>query len=615
MRMTSFYKAALLLLPALLAGCGDGGSDDGGAAPPVGNVPTTTPSPTPPSPPVTEAEATPLGCRSRSSATPWGRAELRRWTPRATGEGAFPLEAPGTASGAPFAARLVHAYGEDYGEARQTVILELEDGCRRQFRAESFTDADRTVINAAQAAHPAAADPAAYRLVYRDGLSSADLVRSGRLNAYQTQHFAIWYGPNTAGSFYREIARQNRPIDQVVRETGEWLERAWLIARDVLGAPMPFADAADRQKLDIFLCGTGRPAPGTDDLGDCGASAAETMGISAWGVARGSNVLAHEFGHMIQFYSGGFRDKGDAGMIWETGAEWTAFAINPAFNPSAADYLNQLENGFLFSPARYGATPIMTHLFEQDATRPFVFGTWLRNRRDAGGATQEDFLPAFVRLAQEAGVYPNGFASFADDAGWYGARLAAMDFRNQRAMLDQLRATRTTSWLPHFYTPLAASGSDGQSFAPPAERPLLQWGTHLVPLTPSAGTVRVTLTGGTTANRAAWRFTLVAVDTDGRATYAPLAAVVGQASATASLAPPAGTALYLAVTATPYAYETLGWQPDGEPVRGTRFPYTVRIEGAAPRTGSAQACDPMTQPGARTTNYTLSGNREGGRPC
>ncbi|MDP1028777.1 DUF6055 domain-containing protein [Sphingomonas sp. KR1UV-12] len=605
MRKALVSGTALL---ALLAGCGGGGD---GAAPPTGAVPTPTPAPTPTPTPA----ATTLGCQSRSQREPWGRADLRSWTPLATTERNYPLETPGTAVGAPFQARLVQAYGEDYGDARRTVILELEDGCRRQFRAESFADADRALIDAQVAAHASVPDTASYRLVERSGQSTAALVQQGRISVYQTQHFAIWYGGDTRGSFYTAIAGQGRGMDQVLRETGAWLEAAWLINRDVLGAPMPFADAADRQKLDIYLCGTGRPVTSGDDLSDCGASAAETMAISAWAVTKGASAVVHELGHMIQFYSGGFRDKGDAGMIWETGAEWNAVALSPSFDGFGAAYLNQLENGFLFSPARYGAWPIFTYLFEKDDTRPFVFGTWLRNRRDANGATQEDYLPAFVRLAQAAGVYPNGFASFADDAGWYGARLAAMDFQNQRAMLDQLRATRTTTWLAHFYTPLAASGSDGQTWAPPAQRPLLQWGTHLVPLTPSAAQVKVTLTGGTTANQAAWRFTLVAVDASGRPTYAPLAAVVGQGSATATLAPSAGTSLYLAVTATPYVYETLGWQVNGRPVTGTRFPYSVRIEGATPRTGSATACDPTSQAGARTYNYTLSGNQDGGSPC
>ncbi len=557
------------------------------------------------------------GCQSRSSRYPWGNTALRTWTPRAAVERAYPLETPGTAFGAPFAARMIHAYGVDYGEARQTVILETEDGCRRQFRSESFIDGDRALIDEQIARHPSQPDPASYRRGYRADLTSPELLASGALRVHETQHFAIWYGNKTQGEFYRTIAEQGRSMDQVLRETGEWLEKQWIINRDVLGAPMPHATGPDRLKLDVFLCGTGRTVPWGDDLEGCGANAAEVMNVSGWAIAKGSNVLTHEFGHMIQFYTGGFRDKGDAGMIWETGAEWNAYAVNPAFNPSAADYLNQLENGFLFSPARYGANPIMTYLFEKDATRELVFGTWTRNLRDAGGATREDYLPAFVRLAQAAGIYPGGFASFADDAGWYGARLVAMDFLNQRAMLDQLRATRTTTWLAHFHTPLApvATTTDRTIFAPPVQRPLLQWGTHIVPLAPSGQQIKVTLTGGTTANQAAWRFTLVAVAADGTPRYAPMTSAIGKGSGTVTMTPPAGASVYLAVTATPYGYETLGWQENGQPIRGTRFPYRVRIEGAVPRTGPAEACDPATQPGAWTINYALSGNREGGRPC
>lgn len=605
--MKIFKQMGATAMIALLVGCGDAG-DDRSSPSATADIQSYTMAP---------AQSTTLACQSRSSRQPWGRVDLRTWTPRATQEAEHPLETPGTVTGAPFSARLVQAYGEDYGEARQTVILELADGCRRQFRAESFIDADRALINAEQARRPSAPDRADYPVKYRDGETSPELIAAGTLAVHTTQHFAIWYGKRTDGEFYRTIADQGRPMDQVVRETGEWLEKQWLINRDVVQAPMPYAAGTGRHKLDVFLCGTGRPLPGYDDLEGCGASAAETMGVSAWAVAKGSNVLTHEFGHMIQYYTGGFRDKGDAGMIWETGAEWNAFTVNPAFNASAADYLNQLENGFLFSPARYGANPIMTYLYEKDATRPLVLGTWLRNLHNAAGATQEDYLPAFVRLAKEAGIYPNGYASFADDAGWYGARLVAMDFLNQRAMLDQLRATRTTTWLAHFYTPLApvATSTDATLFTPPAQRPLLQWGTHIVPLTSSGQQVKVTLTGGTTANQAAWRFTLVAVDANGASTYAPLTSVVGKAAGSVTMLPPSGSKLYLAVTATPYAYETLGWQENGQPVRGTRFPYRVKIEGATPRTGSAEACDPTTQPGAWTTNYTLSGNKDSGRPC
>lgn len=554
------------------------------------------------------------GCQSRSTRYPWGRVDLRMWTPRETATPAMPFIKAGFATGAPFSARLVQAYGDDYGEARRTVIFEMADGCRRQFRAESFSDSDQALIAKAMKKHPLTADTAHYRLAYRAGQTSEALIASGKLAVYTTQHFAFFYGKILASNFYKEIARKQRTMEQVLQETGVWMEKQWLINRDVIGAPMPFANAADKKKIEVYLCGTGRPIENYDDRKECGASGAETFGVSAWALPKGSNVLTHEFGHVIQFYTGGFRDVSEAGPIWETGAEWNSFAISPSFNPIMTEYHNQLENGPFFSAARYGANPIMMFWHEKDNTRALTFGTWLRNLRTPSGATQEEFLPAFVRLAQADGVYPNGWISFADEIGWYGARLVAMDFLNQRTLLDLMRASSTKTWLPHFYTPLATT-SEPNVFRPHPERALLQFGTHIVPLTPSGDDVTVTLTGATAENQAAWRFTLVAVDERDMPTYAPMAAVAGTGSATTTLKPPAGTKLYLAVTATPYGYESLGWQENGREKRGKQFPYSVKIIGAMPRTGDPRPCDPATLEGISTANFTLSGNTDAGRLC
>lgn len=593
----------------LLAACGGGGASESGSTIVAAPV---SPAPTPPPP----EQPTIVGCQSKSNRLPWGQAQLRTWTPKATAEPAEPDRALGSAFGAPFQARLILAYGEDYGASRRTVLLEAADGCRRQYRAESFSDADQTVIADAMAQHPLIPDTASYRLTYRSGMTSPELVEQGKLKLHQTQHFAIWYGTNTQSELYVVAGRQGRTADQVAQDTGEWLEKQWLINRDILNAPMPYANSADRRKVDVFFCGSGRPLASTDDLRGCGNNAAEYINLSMTGLEKGSPIIVHEFGHVIQFYSGDFRDKGDAGVIWETGAEWNSFAVTPSYYASYASYLNQLENSFLFSPARYGANPIFTYLFEQDKTRDLVFGTWLNNLRTTTGATTEDYFQAFVRLAKEKGIYPNGYASFAEDIGWYGARLVTMDFFNQRAMADALRVTRTTTRLANFYTPLAAaSTSDPTLFAPPSKRPLLQWGTHIVPLTTSDQQVTVTLKGDTTSNQAAWRFTLVSVAADGTPAYARMTTVEGRASASVRMAPQAGAKMYLVVSATPYVYETLGWQENGKPVKGTRFPYTVKIEGATPRTGSQDACDPNVEFGGWTLNYTLSGDKETGRAC
>lgn len=516
--------------------------------------------------------------------------------------------------GAPFVARIVQAYGENYQLSHRSVIFETAEGCRRQFRVDSFVDGDRALIDEEIARHPMVADTATYSLGFHPGQNTADMLGRGEVGLYQTQHFAIWYGKNTNGASYKAMAERGGTMEQAVRDTGKWLEYLWLANRDVLGAPMPYAAATDRKKLNIYICGTGRRNADGDDLMDCGATAAEVMNIAGWAMLTASNTIAHEFGHMIQFYTGGFYDRPEAGPIWETGAEWNAFELSPSFYARIGNYFDYLEFGPLYSPSRYGANPFMAYLFEKDDTRPLVFGAWQRTRRNAGGVSQEDYVPAFVRLAKGDGVYRKGFASFADDMGWYGARLVTMDFVKQRAYLDMLSSLRTTKLVPHLLTPMVAVATARETnvFAPPAERDLLEFGTHIVPLTPTGRAVKVTLTGATTANQAAWRFTLVAVDAKGVPHYAPLAAVSGTGRATLAMTPPPGTTLFLAVTATPYAYETLGWQAEGKPVHGTRFPYRVSISGATPDTGSVEACHSPSLAGGRPCISSAAGSPAGG---
>ncbi|MEP9401696.1 DUF6055 domain-containing protein [Sphingomonas silueang] len=518
---------------------------------------------------------------------------MRQWTPRDTRTPEDPFATPGLLTGAPFSARLVQAYGEDNGEARRTVILEMADGCRRQFRAESFVDADRARIDAEVTRHPSAPDPAHYRRRDEYDADTQKLIDEGRLRVYETQHFAIWYGVNKNGSFYKTMAEQGRPFDKVLEETGAWAEKQWLINRDVLNAPLPYADSADKQKIGIHFCGTGRPLPDDDDIRDCGASGGGAIAMGGHSTKRGSNVLTHEFAHVIQFYTGGYSGRKTAGPFWETGAEWNAFKISPTFPAQLIPYFNAPERGPVFTQSRYSNHPVLSFLFDKDDTRDLVFGAWRRNLRDTDGTSREDYFQTFVRIAKADGVYPKGWRSFADDMGWYGARLVSMDFVNQRTFLDVLSIRERPSadsfgrkhTVPiNFYTALTPVATGGQAavYAPPAQRDLMEFGTHIVPLKVVGRSVKVTLTGGTTANEAAWRFTLVSVDASGAATYAPMAAVTGRGSATVTMKPAAGAKLFLAVTATPYVYEPMGADGANNPGSPTRFPYRVDIRGATP---------------------------------
>jgi hypothetical protein len=335
------------------------------------------------------------------------------------------------------------------------------------------------------------------------------------------------------------------------------------------------------------------------------------MWVSALAMAA-QPVIAHEFGHVLQFYSGGFRDKGDAGPIWETGAEWNAYALTPLAD-ALPFYVDNLENGPLFSHSRYGAFPFILHLQEQDSTRDLVWKTWQSNLRTATGATTEDYVQALVRLGQVQGSFPNGYRSFADDIGRYGAQLATMDFQARQGLMPVLQGPAGQPLTAKRYVPLTAT-SKTNVYASPAERPLLEYGTHVVPLTAQPGKVTVQLTGGTTANQAAWRLSLVALAPNGSVRYSQMAAAEGTGSAATAIDHQAGEALYLSVTATPYVYETLGWQAVGA-TTGTTFPYKVQFANATPRTGSATLCDAAAPVNVWDLNYDTNGHHEGGAPC
>ena len=221
-------------------------------------------------------------------------------------------------------------------------------------------------------------------------------------------------------------------------------------------------------------------------------------------------------------------------------------------------------------------------LFEDPRTRPLVWAGWTHNARTASGASTEDFVPTILRLGTASGAYPKGFRSFADDMGWYGARLVTLDFMNQRALLDAVAQSRFVFGGTRFAA--LVTGDRPGRFVPQSDQVLHQFGTDLIPLTPTGhrDTVSVRLTGATTAKDAAWRFALVAVRGETDASYSRLSAVEGTGSATVSYRIPKDARLYLAVTATPGVYESLGWQKPGS-TEGARFPYVVDISGAAPR--------------------------------
>ncbi|WP_238691804.1 DUF6055 domain-containing protein [Xanthomonas arboricola] len=552
------------------------------------------------------AAAETVGCQSRSSDAPWGAAQpLRTWTPSG---GSAALNAVGAAEGPPFQARLVTAFGEDSAVSVRSVVLEYPDGCRRLYQLPSFAASDRQYVATVAKAHPVRVDRRTYVTAAEPDTITAAMLANGSAKKYETQHFAFWYGVKTAGESYRDVAKRGIAWTTFVNQSAAWFEKVWQMNADLLGAPMPYVGVTTPKRINVYLCGTGLPYAQGGDLTECGASAGQAIGVSSWALGYGSHSVAHEFVHTLQYYSGGYRDLQAAGWFWETHANWSAFQTGRMDDSAVAYYQSNLENGPLFPESRYGAHPLLMFLAETDATRSLVWHMWLKNQRNAAGDTVELPMQTVVRLGQQQGVFPQGFRSFADFMGRYGARLAAFDFLSQKALLDISKDRAAAKR----YVPLKALAARGR-YASSPERPLNIYGTHVIPLTPQTGakTISVSLQGKTAADQAAWRFTLVSVDAQSRPTYAALAAVEATASSTVSLALPAGAKqTYLVVTATPYRYSivpTIVEQLAGK--KPVQFPYEVSIAGATPLSGSASTCSAYTGTDGLDQNWNTNGHR------
>ncbi|NIJ87836.1 hypothetical protein FHR49_000584 [Xanthomonas campestris] len=557
-----------------------------------------------------------VGCQSLSQRYPWGSAEpLRTWTPNNTQPDAGKPNNAGVAQGQPFDARLVIAVGEASAQSRRTVLLESSDGCRRRYQLNSFGDADlRYVANLAKA-HPVRKDTRSYATAPAPDTITPAMLVNGSAKKYETQHFVFWYGVDRKGESYRDVASRGIAWDDFVTQSAAWLERVWEMNAQVLNAPMPYADAAQPKRINVYLCATGLPYVQGGDLTDCGAAGGQSMGVTAWALGYGSFSMAHEFIHVIQYYSGGYRNLQAAGWFWETNANWSAYQTTRMDDQWLSYYYSNLENGPFFPQSRYGAHPFLMYLDENDATRPLVWNMWLKNQRNAAGDTLETPVQTLVRLGQQGGQFPNGYRSFAEMVGRYGARLAAFDFASQKAMLDIGNGNAAGKrYVP--LKPLAMRGS----YASSPERPLNIYGTHVIPLTPDAAatSIAVSLKGRTTADQASWRFTVLALDAQSHPHYAPLAAVEGTASATVTfpLQAASGTSYFLVVTATPYRYSVV---PTGEEQlagkRATTFPYEVAIQGATPLVGPAATCYAYKGSGGLDRNWNTNGHNFEPQPC
>jgi len=477
------------------------------------------------------------------------------------------LKEPGIKRGDSFEASLVRVFNEDTNFSKEIAVFRFRDGAVRAWKSESFSKDDLAVIQEMKKKEPA--PPADFR-TWTTKLTEGDKasLKKGEISTFETTHFVFLYGHNQSGS--GNIIFTDPTF---LKRGGEWFEYVWRFYEGDYGAPMPHAREGEPKRIVVKLYGTGVP-----DMPEGWANSAESMALHPKAMYYGSTVVPHEFCHVIQFYTKGFRDRSSVGPWWETHAEFGAFNFAPTYGSDLPVMFRNVSNGCQWTESRYSNWPILMQLWEKKRTHSLVFGVWTQNLRGAHGESLDDPIQTTVRIGQASGALPRGWESFNDEIGELAARMVTVDYINQGYLQDASVDLRKAA-----FSTVTPAEPAGRWFDSP-NHPLYPYGYDWIRLSPKPGTtdLKITFQGKSTAPDAEWRITLVAVDDKGQARYSQTATASGITEAAVSLSILPHETYVLAVAATPTTYHSLPWGKIPE----VTYPYKVQADGATWEAGA-----------------------------
>jgi len=130
---------------------------------------------------------------------------------------------------------------------------------------------------------------------------------------------------------------------RILKLAGDWFEYVWRYYTVDYHAPMPYEGETHPKRIVVKLYNTGIPG-----MPEGWATSAESMNLHPNAMFYGSTVVPHEFCHVIQFYSKGFRDRASVGAWWETHAEREPLILHPPTTrifPSCSEILTRVASG------------------------------------------------------------------------------------------------------------------------------------------------------------------------------------------------------------------------------------------------------------------------------
>jgi carbonic anhydrase/acetyltransferase-like protein (isoleucine patch superfamily) len=472
------------------------------------------------------------------------------------------------------------------------VIELIDDGYhRRYFPLKALADADQQLAKKLQAECDAKLPPAADRPY--ESVPTQYHPGDPGIHTAQTPHFVFYWGDDRNGT-----GKTVFDDPAFIPRNQAWFEKVWDFFDRQMHAPMPMADQAKRHKINVYITGTG-----LKNHKEGFAFGGEEVVINPAAMGPGSSVVAHEFTHTIQFYTGGFRDNPLVGWVWETHADWSCHQFMPGFPDALGVYFERQHYELSSSRMNYGSWPFLQYMGEDPRIGTgFCYDFWRDSLRSQHGHALEDPLQAIMRLGAVRGFFArDGVQGFGDIIGQVASHDVDWDYASKyfynQVWRDELRhfptVNRTRTLLrpvpdrPGFFRPIF-------SHAP------REFGVNLIDLmaAPSAATVSADFQGIVDENESGdWRVTLVATDARGESRYSR--EVHGGKLSIDLL--PGDRAVTLAIAATPDVYKPLPFRPGYG--KKPRFPYEVSFTHCTPAAAPPQ----MDEPGEKGHRHPNGG--------
>ena len=446
----------------------------------------------------------------------------------------------------------------------------------------------------------------------RDSGRAAAIGRFRFAGQLASEHFVIKWG--------EDLPAAMQPVSTYIQQNLNRLEMSWDIIVDQSGMAPPPARNGVNYKINAYVLETGLwfvdsgggtfagAFAGPDPEGFAALYTSpwalgqfqnpRSIFVSPWGTVANTTTTPHEFTHVLQYESGGFRNSDFSGPFWEAHANFGASLVDDydsgnfraeitARNSILGRYGERQHRYSLATDFRYQAHLFLNYLSQHPSYGTEFVAAGLWSDSDAQGPNKDPWQVLRNNFSSDeefATVYADFAASTVTYKSFFDGDLLSG--------FPSIPGHDTSERFRRAY--LEPVGSSPGWYQVPEQDTPEQYGVNIVPLTMlgratgQPHSVMVNLDGYVIPGQAeGLRATLVAASGSGAGTqewFSP----AWQAGELTWEVPGDATHLYLVVAAIPSVHKNYVWSnpfyPTGNVNQGIeRFPYRVSLDGAVPQ--------------------------------